>query len=158
MDIRARKICYRRTDLCNSIPCLYPVGSTASHSSTLYFQHHSLKISMTHCQKPLWANSSMPENYLFKWVCVFSRLEWCLSSLFPWPIWIWGAEKQQETTLEVTDTILLGRQLFSPWNRRGKSQIQKPVLSSGTLLPETQFRKWTVKTFGEGVSILVFFS
>lgn len=128
MDIRARRICYRRIDLGTSSldPTQCDPRST-SISSTLYFQHQPLKISMTHCQKPLWANSSLPENCLFKWAGVFSRLEWCFTSSFPWPIWVPGAEKQQEMVRELR-ALFCWEGSFSPHEQSRKTTIQKPVL------------------------------
>lgn len=132
------------------------MGSTASQSSTLSFQHQPLKICRTPCQYPLWASSSLPENCLFKWVCVFSRLEWSFTSLFPWPIWVLlGVEKQRETRQELGHSPV-EKAAFVPGEQSwetSNTEARVPAVAHSD--PQAQFRKWMQKSFGgAGVSII----
>lgn len=157
MDIKASKTCPGRTDLCNSIPGLYPMGSTASQSSTLSFQHQPLKICRTPCQYPLWVNSSLPENCLFKQVCVFSRLEWSFTSLFPWPIGVLlGAEKQQESMQELGHSPVEKAAFVPVEQSRKTSNTEARVPAVAHSDPEAPFRKWTQKSFrGRGFQLFL---
>lgn len=117
--------------------------------SLLSFQRQPLKICRTPCQYPLWASSSLPENCLFKWVCVFSRLEWSFTSLFPWPISVLlGVEKQQETREELGHSPVEKAAFVPVEQSRKTSNTEARVAAVAHSDPQAQFRKWMQKSFG----------